>query len=61
MKKQTHQRGHGKKKLPPEYLTVDYLPHKNPEQMPVRGGKRAPEQSEEAADRGETNLKRKER
>ena len=33
-------------KLPAEYLTVDYPPPSNPEEIPVRGGKRTPDKDE---------------
>lgn len=51
MKKQAPRKPKQKRRLPAEYLTVDYLPPIGPRQVPVRGGKRKPSEAEEAAEK----------
>jgi hypothetical protein len=47
--------GNSESKLPPEYLTVEYLPPTHPGQKPIRAGERRPDDYEQsgAADRTE--------
>ncbi len=54
MKKEEPKGADKQRGLPAEYLSVDYLPSTGPRQIPVRGGKRAPSQTDEAAERNQT-------
>lgn len=50
MKKKDSEGKEQKAKLPPEFLSVDYPPATGSRQIPVRGGKRAPNQADRAAE-----------
>ncbi len=54
MKKQQAKRTDEKCSLPAEYLSVYYLPPTGPRQIPVRGGERAPNKADEAAEKEST-------
>ena len=54
MKKQGPKGTDEKRNLPAEYLSVDYLPPTGARQIPVRGGKRAPNQTDKAAEKTPT-------